>query len=239
MRPLGRFFTAGTHVNLLPSEHLLKTGPVDHADWNYRLVLGLIQRSRFRLALRLLNTRRFHRLLEIGYGSGVFLPELALHSDRLYGVDIHSMNESVARVLAAANVRAELHTASATKIPLPDGFIDAAVAVSSLEFIEEIDQACLEIARVLAPDGCLIVITPGHSPIVDFGLRLLTGEVAKPCYGSRRESLVPALLRHFVTAQELTVPPVLSSFVCLYRGFHLLQRSARGTREPQAASGVS
>jgi ubiquinone/menaquinone biosynthesis C-methylase UbiE len=211
-------------MNLLRSEQLLKTGPVDHADWNYRPLLGLIQRSRFRLALRLMKGRHFHRLLEIGYGSGVFLPELALRCDQLYGVDIHPMNESVARVLAASDVRAELHTASATKLPLPDGSIDAAVAVSSLEFIDGIEQACAEIARVLAPDGCLIVITPGHSPVVDLGLRLLTGEIAKPFYSSRREHLVPTLLRYFEAAQELRLPPLLSSLVCLYRGLRLVQR---------------
>lgn len=224
-------------MNLLPSQHLLKTGPVDHADWNYRPLLGLIQRSRFRLALRLLRNRRFHRLLEIGYGSGVFLPELALHCDELYGVDIHPMSEPVAKVLAAANVSAELRTASATKLPLPDGFIDAAVAVSSLEFIDEIDQACSEIARVLSPDGCLIVITPGHSPMVDLGLRILTNEKASPCYGGRRERLVPALLRHFDAAEERRVPPVLSSLMCLYRGLRLLQPSTQ--RQPAAERAAS
>ena len=211
-------------MKLLGNAQLLKTGPVDHADWNYRPFLGAIQRSRFRLALRLLDNRRFHRLLEIGYGSGVFLPELALHCDELYGVDVHQMPEPVSRVLASGNVDAKLYTASATQLPFPDGFLDGIVAVSSLEFVEGLQQACAEIARVLTPDGWLVVITPGHSPLVDLGLRLLTGESPKADYGGRREQLIPQVLQHFKVARELRIPWALSSLVCLYRGLRLLRR---------------
>ncbi|MBZ5593044.1 MAG: class I SAM-dependent methyltransferase [Acidobacteriia bacterium] len=210
-------------MKLLPPAQLLKTGPIDHADWNYRPFLGAIQRSRFRLALRLLDNRRVHRLLEIGYGSGVFLPELALHCDELYGIDVHQMAEPVSKVLAGSNVHAKLYTAGATKLPFPDGFMDGIVAVSSLEFVEELQQACTEIARVLARGGWLIVITPGHSPVLDLGLRILTGERAKPFYGLKREQLIPGLLQHFKVARELRIPWALSSLVCLYRGLRLVQ----------------
>ena len=64
------------NLKLLPREALIQTGEVDHADWNYRPLLGMIQRLRFRLILRILAGRKYHRLLEIGYGSGVFMPEL-------------------------------------------------------------------------------------------------------------------------------------------------------------------
>src|SRR4029078_12268937 len=81
--------------HLLPEEVLVKTGPVDHADWNFRPVLGVIQRARFRLLLDLLGGERVDRLLEVGYGSGVFLPELARRCRSLYGVDIHREPERV------------------------------------------------------------------------------------------------------------------------------------------------
>lgn len=211
-------------MKLLANPQLLKTGPVDHADWNYRPFLGTIQRSRFRLALRLLENRRFNRLLEIGYGSGVFLPELAFHSNELYGVDVHPMAEPVSKVLAGVNVEAKLYTASATRLPFPDGFIDGMVAISSLEFVEGLEPACTEIARVLTPDGWLVVITPGHSPVVDLGLRLLTGESPKADYGGRREQLIPVVLRHFTVAREVRMPWLVSSVVCLYRGLRLIKR---------------
>jgi tRNA G46 methylase TrmB len=68
---------ASRQLSLLPPSALLRTGPVDHADWNYRPLIGTVQRIRFRLVCRLLGNGRFDRLLEIGYGSGVFMPELA------------------------------------------------------------------------------------------------------------------------------------------------------------------
>src|ERR1041384_3326977 len=95
-------------LHLLPQRALVKTGPVDHADWNFRPMLGAIQRSRFRLLLRLLSPQRFDRLLEIGYGSGVFLPELARRCRELHGLDVHEEPERVAAALAAFDVKASL-----------------------------------------------------------------------------------------------------------------------------------
>src|SRR4051794_36473291 len=140
-------------LHLLPEEVLVKTGPVDHADWNFRPVLGAIQRARFRILLNLLGAGRFDRLLEVGYGSGVFLPELARRCRSLYGVDIHQEPERVTAALAKLDVRASLSTASAEAMPFDDGFFDAAVAVSSFEFIGDFDRACREIGRVLGPRG--------------------------------------------------------------------------------------
>ena len=59
--PLDRF------IHPLPLEALIKTGPVDHADWNYKPLLGWIQRERFQLAQTLLPRKPVPRLLEIGY----------------------------------------------------------------------------------------------------------------------------------------------------------------------------
>jgi 2-polyprenyl-3-methyl-5-hydroxy-6-metoxy-1,4-benzoquinol methylase len=83
-------------VDLLAQHQLLPTGPVDHANWNYLPVIGVIQRLRFRLIARLMGGRRFESLLEIGYGSGIFMPELARHAQRLAGVDIHARHVEVA-----------------------------------------------------------------------------------------------------------------------------------------------
>src|SRR5437899_1843622 len=46
-------------MKLLSQELLIKTGPVDHADWNYRPLLGLISRTRFRLVRDMMRDGRF------------------------------------------------------------------------------------------------------------------------------------------------------------------------------------
>jgi hypothetical protein len=60
----------------LPEQTLLTTGTVDHGNWNYRPILGPIQQIRFYLIRSRLRGSYAQRLLEIGYGSGIFLPEL-------------------------------------------------------------------------------------------------------------------------------------------------------------------
>jgi len=203
-------------VRLLPRDALVKTGPVDHADWNYRPVLGWIQRLRFRLILDLLPRGKVGRLLEIGYGSGVFMPELAARCEELFGIDVHPHAAEVESRLKEHGVKAELVSGSAEHLPYAPSTFDAVVAVSSLEFVPDAAAAARETRRVLRPDGCLVLVTPGHSPLVDWGLRVLTGESAQQDYAGRREQLMPALESQFAGDAKRTFPPVLSGVVCLY-----------------------
>jgi ubiquinone/menaquinone biosynthesis C-methylase UbiE len=212
-------------LKLLPEDALLKTGDVDHADWNYRPLLGSISRTRFRLVVSLLGGERVGRLLEIGYGSGVFMPELARLSEELYGIDIHQMPEPVAESLRRFSIEARLFSGSVTAMPFEESFFDRVVAVSALEFVSDIDAACREIKRVLKPNGSLIVITPGHSPLVDFGLKILTGKSAKRDFDDRREKLMPTLLKHFQVERRLISPAIGNSLIKLYTALRLRARN--------------
>ena len=104
-------------MKLLPQKKLIRTGPVDHADWNYRPFLGQIQRLRFSLALSLLPDQS-GRLLEIGYGSGVLMPALKDRAAELYGIDVHSSFREVEANLASEGVSAHLSTAKAEELAL-------------------------------------------------------------------------------------------------------------------------
>jgi ubiquinone/menaquinone biosynthesis C-methylase UbiE len=208
-------------LHLLPEEVLVKTGPVDHADWNFRPILGSIQRSRFRLMLDLLEGHHFDRLLEVGYGSGVFMPELARRCRNLHGIDVHPCAESVGASLRKLDLRASLLSGSAESMPFADGFFDAVVAVSAFEFIPDLDRACREIRRVLTKTGAFFIVTPGHSHLVDLGLRLLTGKNAGADYGKKRQLVMPALHRHFKVQKVRALPPISTSLFCLYRGLKL------------------
>ncbi len=207
-------------LHLVPEEVLVNTGPVDHADWNFRPILGSIQRSRFRLLLELIGDDRFERLLEIGYGSGVFMPELARRCRELYGADVHQQADQVAASLRKLDLHASLVSAGAERMPFADAFFDAVVAVSSFEFITDVEEACREIRRVLKPSGTFFVVTPGDSPLLDLGLKILTGEDAKRDYGDRRKLVIPTLRNHFRVEKTRAVP---TSAFCIYRGFRLKQ----------------
>lgn len=195
-------------IDFPPRECLVKTGPVDYADWNYRKgLLGAIQRQRFHLALDLLGQQYFDSLLEVGYGSGIFFKELAQHASELCGIDVHDRPEQVAQSLKALGIEANLATAPAESIPFETDRFDCAVAISALEFVKDIDQACEEIHRVLAPGGTFVVISPGASAIIDAAFRLLTGKDPRKDFGDRRQKVIPALKRHFRVERLIHWPP--------------------------------
>lgn len=210
-------------LTLLPPSALIRTGPVDHADWNYRPLIGSVQRLRFQLIRRLLGQARFDRLLEIGYGSGVLMPELAKRAGELYGIDPHVMPHQVEEVLREHGVAASLATGSAEALPYADGFFDCAVSVSAIEYVDNIDRACSELIRVLKPGGFVVIVTPGASPLWDLALRVSTGEDPKQ-YADRRQRLLPALKRHFDVEEEIAVPPYGGRLIRLYTGLRLARR---------------
>ncbi|MDX2240338.1 MAG: class I SAM-dependent methyltransferase [Leptolyngbyaceae cyanobacterium bins.302] len=226
-------------LRLLPETALIKTGPVDHADWNFRPLLGWIQRMRFKLILSLIPRQPIQRILEVGYGSGILMPELSDRCQELYGIDIHPCNQEVQAQLKEFQVDAHLFSGSAEAMPFEDQFFDCIVAVSSLEFIEHVEVACKELRRVLKPDGCLVMVTPGHSPLVDLGLRLLTGESANRDYGDRRHSLMSAILTHFTIQKRRTFPSIGTSLILLYNTLRLLPRSTTVDRPPEQSLSIS
>ncbi|MCU0706348.1 MAG: class I SAM-dependent methyltransferase [Fimbriiglobus sp.] len=205
---------------LLPPEDFVRTGPVDHADWNYRFPLGWISRRRLALATRLLPPN-VGRLLKLGYGSGVHLPHWATKAKEIHGIDPHPHAAPVTERLAKNGVTAHLVSGGAEAMPYPDAHFDCVLAISAIEFIPDLPAACQEIRRVLRPGGCLIVVTPGASPLLDFGLKVLSGNSAKKDYGDRRAAVLPTLAEYFVTEKRLVFPPLLSKLVCLYTGLRL------------------
>jgi ubiquinone/menaquinone biosynthesis C-methylase UbiE len=210
-------------IALLPREALLKTGNVDHAAWNYDGLLGYVSRRRFELVRTLLPKRGVRKLLEVGYGSGVFFPELAKHAQELYGADIHDRPGDVTAVLARAGISAQLVSAPAEALPFPDATFDVVVAVSTFEFVTDARVAINELARVLAPDGSVIIVTPGQSPILDLALRLFTGESAEQDFGDRRKLVVPTVTREMRHERSAYFPARYP--IPVYRALRLTKRS--------------
>lgn len=199
-------------IELLPRDKLIQTGRVDHADWNYRPLLSLVMRRRFALIDGLLPAQPVQRLLEIGFGSGVFMPELSQRCRELYGIDVHGEVPAVQARLEQLAVHALLSQQDAAHTDFPDGFFDVVVSVSALEFIERIETAARELARIVARDGRLVAVMPQKSALVDFALHVATGENANRDYGSRRERVLPALLEHFRIVRRKNFVPIYAAY---------------------------
>jgi SAM-dependent methyltransferase len=211
---------------LLPEQALLTTSTVDHAEWNYRPILGRIQRLRFDLIRTMLRDTHAPRLLEIGYGSGVFFPELAKYADQLFGIDPHGYAGDVEKVLAEHGVRANLLSGSATEMPYEAGFFQTVVAVSALEFIDDLAAVCGEVKRILAPGGIFAVVTPAQSPIVDLGVRVMTGASPRDDFQDRRQRILPCLYREFEVERRADYPPYAHG-VRLYTALRLSSPTPR------------
>jgi ubiquinone/menaquinone biosynthesis C-methylase UbiE len=212
-------------LQLLPEQALLATSAVDHADWNYRPILGRIQRLRFDLIRSMLRGAHARRLLEIGYGSGIFFPELAKYADDLHGIDPHPFAGDITRILSQHGIRAKLVTGTAARMPYADSYFQAVVAVSALEFVDDLAAVCREVKRILEPGGILAIVTPANSPILDLGVRVMTGASPQADFQDRRQGILPRLYQEFVVDRRADYPP----FAHGVRLYTALRLSAPGT----------
>ena len=148
------------------------------------------------------------------------MPELSKRTDELYGIDVHDSVANVEQELLEQGVRAQLSRQSATNTIFENGYFDVAVAVSSLEFIENFSNASREIARILSHDGRLIAVMPAKSALLDFALCKLTGQDAGRDYAGRRELVLPALQKDFRVHR-------IKRFFPVYTAYELLPRRSR------------
>jgi len=90
-----------------------------------------------------------------GYGSAL-LADVARH---VVGVDIDSAVVAGASSRYGGRGNLEFRAASVTTLPLADASVDAVVSFETIEHLEAADQPAMlaEFARVLAPDGILIL----------------------------------------------------------------------------------
>lgn len=68
-------------------------------------------------------------------------------------------------VRAQAAGRTALARGSATQLPVPDEAVDTVVCTMSLQVIEPVDDALVEIDRVLGPTGRLVLLLPASWPL--------------------------------------------------------------------------
>jgi 2-polyprenyl-3-methyl-5-hydroxy-6-metoxy-1,4-benzoquinol methylase len=158
---------------LPPRELISKPHPDDPIEYYYRPLTAPLYRTRLRDALAVLGPGPFPALLDVGYGSGVFLPELARRTGRLVGVDVHDGREGVARMAAAIGIEVDLRQASLFELPFADGEFAALVCMSVLEHLRDLDAALTELARVIAPGGRLVLGSPVRNVLTNSFFRLV------------------------------------------------------------------
>lgn len=109
--------------------------------------------------LRLLGMPHDARILEVGCGPGVALPELArrLRPRRLVGIDVDAGLLESAR---AAGVPAELVWGDVRAMPFEDAAFDAVIDFGTCYHVARPEHALREIARVLCDGGVFVHESP-------------------------------------------------------------------------------
>jgi SAM-dependent methyltransferase len=181
-----------TDLHLPPRGRLLPTGPVDFVEQYYSGSVGWMLRQRLRWVRDALPIG-CESVLEIGYGSGVFLYELARHARLVVGVDIHPYGSAVRDRCAQDGLSVAVTQASGMALPFADGSFDAVVIVSALEFMPD-PAACLrESARITRAGGRVIAVTPCMHPWADAVWRVLSGVDPEIDFQGGRERVARAL----------------------------------------------
>ena len=145
----------------------IKTSSEDPVNFYFTPFLGYFYRKRLSLSLACIENMKTGRILEAGYGSGIFMPELSRHCDALFGIDTHPHNGEVSEKLKGYVQNVTLLEASIYKIPFPDNYFDAVVAVSILEHLKDLDNAVCELKRVLKPGGIIVAGAPVKNKFMD------------------------------------------------------------------------
>ena len=135
------------------------------------------------------------RVLDVACGEGYGSALLARDAARVTGVDISEAAIAHARQAYAAVANLAFHCAPCTALPLEAGSIDVAVSFETIEHIAQQGPFLDELARVLAPDGVLVLSCPNKLEYTD--KRSFVNEFhVKELYRAELEKLVAARFPH-------------------------------------------
>lgn len=203
-----------------PKDLMTQTGGGDPVFFHYFPVVGYVYRKRLANTFKLISPFYFNKVIEVGYGSGIFLPTLAKISQKLWALDIHPQTHAVKKLLQAYQLKnVTLTRGDIVDIPFPKAFFDACVVVSVLEDMNEAALAVAELQRILKPNGHLFVSFPIANVVTDTFFRLL-GENPRTMHPSSHQTILRALNTHFQIEEVLTFPKRMPLQMALYASIH-------------------
>ena len=202
-----------------PRDIVPKTGDDDPLDFYYRRFTTGLYRGRLQMAVDLLGAARFASLLDVGYGSGIFLPELARHTDRLVGLEVHDEAPRVHGILRRLDLEAELVQGSLYALPFADDEFDALVCISVLEHLTDLGSALTELARVVRSGGTVVLGFPVRNPVTDAFFRLV-GYNPRELHPSGHEQILGAARQNpaLTVERETRMPRFLPTSFAGYAG---------------------
>lgn len=168
----------------------------------------------------------YDKLLEVGTGSGIFLPELTRHCRQLYACDIHNKMKAVENLCQTTFIKAELRRCPMEETGYPDNFFDIIVAVSVLEFVGDLEKSINEVKRILKPNGIFLTICPQKSVLLDFVLNFYARRNPSEEFGTSRTKVSKALGAEFNVIDKKTFPPIIGKMFPIYYYYKLAYKNS-------------
>jgi SAM-dependent methyltransferase len=137
-------------------------------NWESRLAFEL-PFLEMQLRPLLNNDNQPGRVLDAACGEGYGTALLATRAVEAVGVDIDTVAVEHARRAYAGHRVLRYETGSATALPLADASVDVVVSFETVEHLPAAEQPAMlaEFARVLAPDGVLVISSPNRKRYSD------------------------------------------------------------------------
>src|SRR5262249_830028 len=205
-------------ITLPERRNIKETGAADPLKFYYIPVARSFYTARFADAVRLLGDG-VGRLLEVGCGSGIFLPELAKHCDALIACDYHPHLRRASDMLNLESVRAALARADARTLPFASGSVDAIVCMSVLEHLHDLESPASEFHRVLRPGGVAVIGVPVANLFTEIILRVsylsLDARLEDEHVSTHRD-IIKIFGEKFKVEEVLKIPRLLPEQVGMY-----------------------
>jgi SAM-dependent methyltransferase len=204
-------------LRLPDRRHLTKTNDEDPLAFYYHWLTGPLYRKRLELALRMLGNQHYDSLLEVGFGSGILLPELARRTNNLFGVETHDQIEAVRRMLSTEGVRADLRQGSILALEFEEANLRAVVCLSVLEHMTatELPLAIGKLKRVVRHGGVVVTGFPVRNVFTDTFYRFV-GFRPRDIHPSSHRDIIVEMKRQFSHVGVVAWPSFLPLDISLY-----------------------
>jgi ubiquinone/menaquinone biosynthesis C-methylase UbiE len=144
------------------NEELSRKYDIDQFHNESSFAVSLLERQRVKWVVKLVDAQANDRILEIGCGMGNILERIP--AGQLYGIDLS--NYVLEKARNRLGDRAFLQKANAESLPFAEGYFSKVYCTEVLEHVLNPQRVVSEAARVLAPDGILVISVPNDHIIV-------------------------------------------------------------------------
>jgi ubiquinone/menaquinone biosynthesis C-methylase UbiE len=197
-------------LKLLPASQYKGVNQLDPIKYYYWPLLGRMYCRRVELALN--ECTGGERILEVGFGTGLAFPNLHEAYKEIHGIDLTVDIHAIKSVFEPLNIPLFLEKGDVLQMPYQDNFFDTVLLVSILEHLKphELEQAFLEVRRVLKPGGQMVYGTPVEKPFMVFMFNLLGHNIRDEHFSTEKE-IAAAARKIFSSGHVIpmkSIPPI-------------------------------